>query len=80
MTIGRPDNSVEVIKEVSPGGFDIGNRFNKWVIPALRVMAGKSQLEVDAPNLIDGLKAQLFTDASLESSKLGEWVKVGTVN
>ncbi len=81
VTIGRPDNSVEVIKEVSPGGFDIGNRFNKWVIPALReVMAGKSQLEVDAPNLIDGLKAQLFTDASLESSKLGEWVKVGTVN
>ena len=61
-----------MIKEVSPGGFDIGNRFNKWVIPALReVMAGKSQLEVDAPNLIDGLKAQLFTDASLESSKLG---------
>ena len=70
VTIGRPDNSVEVIKEVGPGGFDIGNRFSKWVIPALReVMAGKSQLEVDAPNLIDGLKAQLFTDA-LESSKL----------
>ena len=79
VTLGKPDNSVEVIKEVSPGGFDIGNRFKKWVIPALReVMSGKSQLEVDSPNLIDGLKAQLFTDASLESSKLGEWVKVAT--
>ena len=79
VTLGRPDNSVEVIKEVGPGGFDIGNRFKKWVIPALReVMSGKSQLEVDSPNLIDGLKAQLFTDASLESSKLGEWVKVAT--
>ncbi|NRB43855.1 MAG: hypothetical protein HRU47_03515, partial [Verrucomicrobiales bacterium] len=72
---------VEVVKEVDPGGFDIGNRFEKWVIPALReVMGGKSQLEVDAPNLVDGLKAQLFTDASLKSSKLGEWVDVGTVD
>ena len=81
VTIGRPDDSVEVVKEVDPGGFDIGNRFEKWVIPALReVMGGKSQLEVDAPNLVDGLKAQLFTDASLKSSKIGEWVDVGTVN
>ncbi len=81
VTIGRPDNSVEVVKEVDPGGFDIGNRFEKWVIPALReVMGGKSQLEVDAPNLVDGLKAQLFTDASLKSSKTGEWVDVGAVN
>jgi len=81
VTIGRPDNSVEVVKKVDPGGFDIGNRFEKWVIPALReVMGGKSQLEVDAPNLVDGLKAQLFTDASLKSSKTGEWVDVGAVN
>ena len=81
VTIGRPDNSVEVVKEVDPGGFDIGNRFEKWVIPALReVMGGKSQLEVDAPNLVDGFKAQLFTDASLKSSKIGEWVDVGTVD
>ena len=81
VTIGRPDNSVEVVKEVDPGGFDIGNRFEKWVIPALReVMGGKSQLEVDAPNLVDGLKAQLFTDASLKSSKIGEWVDMGTVD
>ncbi len=81
VTIGRPDNSVEVVKEVDPGGFDIGNRFEKWVIPALReVMGGKSQLEVDVPNLVDGLKAQLFTDASLKSSRSGEWVDVGAVN
>ena len=69
-----------MIKEVSPGGFDIGNRFSKWVIPALReVMAGKS-IRSRCSNLIDGLKAQLFTDASLESSKLGQWVNVGTVS
>ena len=81
VTIGRPDNSVEVVKEVDPGGFDIGNRFKKWVIPALReVMGGKSQLEVDVPNLVDGLKTQLFTDASLKSSKIGEWVDVGIVD
>ena len=81
VTIARPDASVEVVEEVTAGGYDLGNRFEKWVIPALReVMSGKSQLDVDAPNLVDGWKSQLFTDAALESSRSGAWVEIENVN
>ena len=71
-------NSVEVIHQFPPGGFDIGNRFKQWVIPALReVMNGARQEDVDVPNLHDGLAAQLFTDAVAESAKRGTWVEPG---
>ena len=64
-----------------PGGFDIGNRFSQWVIPALReVMAGKAQEEVDVPSLVDGWRVQLFTDAVLESSRRGAWVDLAEMN
>ena len=76
VTRGLPDNSVEVIHQFPPGGFDIGNRFKQWVIPALReVMRGARQEDVDVPNLHDGLEAQLFTDAVAESAKRGTWVE-----
>ena len=76
VTRGLPDNSVEVIHQFPPGGFDIGNRFKQWVIPALReVMRGARQEDVDVPNLHDGLAAQLFTDAVAESAKRGTWVE-----
>ena len=77
VTRGLPDNSVEVIHQVMPGGFDIGNRFEQWVIPAVReVMRGARQEEVDVPSLQDGYRAQLFTDAALESSRRETWVEL----
>lgn len=77
VTLARPDGALELVEEVPAGGYDLGNRFRKWVVPALReVMSGKSQLDVDVPNLVDGWKAQLFTDAALESSRVGSWVEV----
>jgi predicted dehydrogenase len=77
VTRSLPDNTVEVIEEAAPGGFDIGNRFRQWVIPALReVMSGRGQEEVDVPSLVDGWRVQLFTDAVLESSRRGAWVNL----
>jgi hypothetical protein len=77
VTRGLPDNSVEVIHQFPPGGFDIGNRFKQWVIPALReVMRGARQEDVDVPSLEDGYRAQLFTDAAFESSRCGTWVEL----
>ena len=81
VTRSLPDNTVEVIAEADPGGFDIGNRFRQWVIPALReVMSGKAQEEVDVPSLVDGWRVQLFTDAVLESSRRGGWVDLAQMN
>ena len=81
VTRSLPDNTVEVIAEADPGGFDIGNRFRQWVIPALReVMSGKPQEEVDVPSLVDGWRVQLFTDAVLESSRRGAWVDLAEMN
>ena len=80
VTRGLPDNSVEVIYEAPPGGFEIGNRFQQWVIPALReVMRGAKQEDVDVPSLHDGWKVQIFTDAVVESAKHGTWVSLADI-
>ena len=48
------------------------------MIPAVRaVMKGAKQEEIDVPNLHDGLKVQVFTDAVVESAKRGTWVEPG---
>jgi predicted dehydrogenase len=78
--LGKPDNSVEIVAEFPAGGFDIGNRFKQWVIPALRdVMNGANQFDLEVPNLKDGWHVQVFTDAALESSKRGSWVELATI-
>jgi hypothetical protein len=75
--MSHPDDTVEVVETFPAGGFNVGNRFKQWVLPALReVMAGKAQEELDVPNLYDGWRVQLFTDAALESSRRGSWVEV----
>ena len=77
IVMSHPDNRVEVVESLPVGGFDLGNRFKQWVIPALReVMSGKSQEDLDVPNLYDGWRVQLFTDAALESSRRGSWVEI----
>lgn len=75
--LSHPDDTVEVVESVPAGGFDIGNRFKQWVIPALReVMNGKPQKDLDVPNLYDGWRVQRFTDAALESSRRGCWIEI----
>jgi predicted dehydrogenase len=77
IVMSHPDNRVEVVESLPVGGFDLGNRFKQWVIPALReVMSGKSQEDLNVPNLYDGWRVQLFTDAALESSRRGSWVEI----
>lgn len=77
ITMSRPDDTLEVVGTGPTGGFNIGNRFKQWVIPALReVMNGKSQEDLDVPNLYDGWRVQCLTDAALESSRSGSWVEV----
>ncbi|NCF94839.1 MAG: Gfo/Idh/MocA family oxidoreductase [Verrucomicrobiaceae bacterium] len=71
----RPGGHLEEVAEVPAGGFDLGNRFAQWVIPGLRaVLAGARQESLDLPNLRDGLSAQRFTDAALESARRSTWV------
>ena len=70
-----PDQVTEVIHQLPDEGF--GNRFEKFVFPALAptVIDGSG---ADAhPNLEDGLAAQKFTDAALRSVKQGGWVGTG---
>ena len=77
IVMSRSNDTVEIVDTVPPLGFNLGNRFQQWVIPALReVMAGKSQDELSVPNLYDGWRVQQFTDAALESSRRGSWVEI----
>ena len=80
LTRGLADNSVEVVHEFPSGGFDIGNRFKQWVIPALReVMDGAKQGDLDVPSLEDGWRVQCFTDAVSQSAERGTWVEIDDI-
>jgi predicted dehydrogenase len=71
--IGLPDASPELIENTPDQGF--GNRFEKHVFPVVRsVLAGDSPPV--HPNLEDGWRVQCFTDAALQSAKIGGWVNV----
>jgi hypothetical protein len=63
---------VEIIDTVPANGF--GNRFAKYVFPNLRqALAGE---ETDHPDLKDGWRVQLFTDAAARSARSGRWETV----
>ena len=69
----NPDGSVECIDTLPDQGF--GNRFAKYVFPALRrFLEGEPS---DHPDLLDGYRVQLFTDAAARSAREGAWVGVG---
>ncbi|MDA0813216.1 MAG: Gfo/Idh/MocA family oxidoreductase [Verrucomicrobia bacterium] len=77
VSLMRPDGKTEAVADVPAGGFDLGNRFEQWVIPGLRaVMAGARQESLKLPNLRDGWSVQLFTDAALESVRRLTWVEL----
>jgi predicted dehydrogenase len=72
LTLFKQDQKEEVIA-VLPGK-EAGNRFEKFVFPNLRKTL--SGLDVDYPNLEDGWRVQLFTDAAAESARTGTWQNV----
>lgn len=77
VVLAQSDDDITTVANVPPGGFDIGNRFKAYVLPALEsVMGGTPQHSLDTPNLEDGWKVQLFTDAAFQSSQSGHWESI----
>jgi predicted dehydrogenase len=70
LVLVRPDSDPVLLETVEDSGF--GNRFAKHVFPALRAqLAGQP---ADHPDLKDGWRVQLFTDAATQSAQCGTWV------
>lgn len=66
-----PDQEKKVIQNAADQGF--GNRFGKWVFPALALFLRGEAGRSDHPDLEDGWIAQKFTDAALAAVKSGHW-------
>ena len=72
LTLAKPDAPVEIIANVADNGF--GNRFEKHVFPSLRqALSGEA---TGHPDLKDGWRVQLFTDAAARSARSGRWETV----
>ena len=72
LTLAKPDEPVEIIDNKPDNGF--GNRFEKYVFPSLRqAHAGEASSH---PDLKDGWRVQLFTDAASRSARSGRWETV----
>ena len=72
ITLAKPDKPIEIIDCKPDTGF--GNRFEKYVFPSLRqVHAGQTPRH---PDLKDGWRVQLFTDATARSARSGRWETV----
>jgi predicted dehydrogenase len=75
ITLVRTGGDIETIASVPDVGF--GNRFAKHVFPALREqLAGAPREGSPHPNLHDGWRVQVFTDAAALSAERGAWVKI----
>ena len=72
ITLAKPDKPVEIIDFKPDNGF--GNRFQKYVFPSLRKAYG-GQASTH-PDLKDGWRVQLFTDAAARSARSGRWETV----
>ena len=72
LTLAKPDEPVEIIDNKPDNGF--GNRFAKYVFPSLR-QAHKGETS-GHPDLKDGWRVQLFTDAAARSARSGRWETV----
>ncbi len=76
LTLAKPDGSVTVIEQIPDEGF--GNRFQKHVFPAFR-QAAESADSAEYPNLSDGWRVQVFTDAVVRSVQTGNWTPLESV-
>lgn len=72
ITLVRSGETPRVIETLPDPGF--GNRFAKYVFPALRTRAVGEPCE--HPGLDDGWRVQLFTDAAVLSAHRGNWVEL----
>jgi predicted dehydrogenase len=70
LTLARPGKPPELLETVPDPGH--GNRFAKYVFPAIRQRAAGGAGE--HPGLDDGWRVQVFTDAAAESARRGGWV------
>jgi predicted dehydrogenase len=76
VTLMRAAGAVEVVESIADDGGD--NRFAKYVFPGMAAMvAGKP---TSHPNLEDGYRVQLFTDAAAQSARSGAWVRLSTID
>jgi len=76
ITIARQDGSIELLESMPDEG--LGNRFGKWVFPALTAqIAGENP---GHPDLRDGWRVQLFTDAAAMSATTGTWVTISELD
>jgi predicted dehydrogenase len=71
----RSDSTPETVAVLPDQG--LGNRFKKYVFPALRERASGQSSE--HPGLEDGYRVQLFTDAAARSARQGEWVELASL-
>ncbi len=75
ITLVRTGGNVETLDTVPDVGF--GNRFARHVFPALREqLAGAPRAGSPHPNLHDGWRVQIFTDAAALSAERGGWVEL----
>ena len=73
LTIARPGQDVQVLETITSPLFD--NRFSSYVFPAIRAQGSS-----DHPDLRDGWRVQLFTDAAVLSARRGGWVELNELD
>lgn len=76
LLLAQPGKDAQLLETVSDPGNQ--NRFSEYVFPAVRAQIGGGQN--DHPNLYDGWRAQLFTDACVLSAKRGHWVELSELD
>jgi len=72
LTLAKPGEPTEIIDTLPDNGF--GNRFVKYVFPSLRQALARGG--TGHPDLKDGWRVQLFTDAAARSARSGRWETV----
>ena len=77
LTMARPDREPSVIARLPDRGF--GNRFAKYVFPALNRYR-EGDRAAGHPDLEDGWRTQIFTDAIVRSAKSGNWVALEEID
>ncbi len=77
LSIAKPNGKTEVVETIPDKGF--GNRFRNHVFPAFN-QALNGQEELSYPNLEDGWRVQVFTDAVVRSAQERTWVPLSTVD
>jgi len=76
LMLAQADAEAELLETVPDSGF--GNRFAKYVFPAIRQRAAGQPCE--HPGLDDGWRVQIFTDASALSAQRGGWVELAELD